>query len=285
MTLFAAEDQAIRAAFHTFETTTLWIIVVLSLLALAFAAYLRREVLAAPEGTDKMKEIAQAIQEGSAAYLNRQLRTVAAFVAVLAVAIFFILPVPGGHVHSELDDPAGSLDRLRGRRGLLGHHRLLGHVARRARQRARRQRGARVGTPLGHDAGVSDRRRGRDVHRRPGSAGRDPVRAAVQAGRAGRPGGARLRRRAAGDVHAGRRRDLHQGRGRGGRPGRESRAGHPRGRPAQRRGDRRQRGRQRGRLRGHGRRPVRVLPGRRWPPRSSWGPRRTGRRRAACCSP
>jgi K(+)-stimulated pyrophosphate-energized sodium pump len=101
MSLLAAENQAIRATFHTFETTTLWIIVVLSLLALAFAAYLRREVLAAPEGTDKMKEIAKAIQEGSAAYLNRQLRTVAAFVAVLAVAIFFILPVPGGHVHSE----------------------------------------------------------------------------------------------------------------------------------------------------------------------------------------
>jgi K(+)-stimulated pyrophosphate-energized sodium pump len=101
MTLLAAENEAIRAAFHTFENTTLWIIVVLALLALVFAAFLRRQVLAAPEGTDKMKEIAKAIQEGSAAYLNRQLRTVAAFVAVLAIAIFFILPVPGGHVHSE----------------------------------------------------------------------------------------------------------------------------------------------------------------------------------------
>ena len=101
MTLLAAENEAIRAAFHTFENTTLWIIVVLALLALVFAAFLRRQVLAAPEGTDKMKEIAKAIQEGSAAYLNRQLRTVAAFVAVLAVLIFFILPVPEGHVHSE----------------------------------------------------------------------------------------------------------------------------------------------------------------------------------------
>ena len=101
MTLLAAESGAIRAVFGTFDYTTLWIIVVLSLAALAFAAVLRRQVLAAPEGTDKMKEIARAIQEGSAAYLNRQLRTVAAFVVVLAIVIFFILPVPDGHVHSE----------------------------------------------------------------------------------------------------------------------------------------------------------------------------------------
>ena len=78
--------------------------------------------------------------------------------------------------------------------------------------------------------------------------------------------GLRLRRGAARDVHAGRRRHLHQGRGRRRGPRRQGRAGHPRGRPAQRRHDRRQRRRQRRRLRRHGRRPVRVVrgdPGRR----------------------
>jgi K(+)-stimulated pyrophosphate-energized sodium pump len=102
MTLLAADSGAIKAVFGAFENTTLWIIVVLSLAALAFAAVLRRQVLAAPEGTDKMKEIARAIQEGSAAYLNRQLRTVAAFVIVIAIVIFFILPVPDFHVHSAM---------------------------------------------------------------------------------------------------------------------------------------------------------------------------------------
>src|SRR5215831_5948581 len=102
MTLLAAESGAIKAVFGSFENTALWIIVLLSLAALAFAAVLRRQVLAAPEGTDKMKEIARAIQEGSAAYLNRQLRTVAAFVVVLAIVIFFILPVPDFHVHSAV---------------------------------------------------------------------------------------------------------------------------------------------------------------------------------------
>ena len=71
--------------------------------------------------------------------------------------------------------------------------------------------------------------------------------------------GLRLRRRAARDVHACRRRHLHQGRRRRRRPGRQGRAEHPRGRPAQRRDDRRQRRRQRRRLRRHGGRPLRVV--------------------------
>ena len=101
-TLVAAEGEAIRAVFHTFENTALWVIVVIALAALAFAAVLRRQVLSAPEGTDKMKEISRAVQEGSAAYLNRQFRTVGVFVAVLAVAIFFVLPVPSPSFHSDI---------------------------------------------------------------------------------------------------------------------------------------------------------------------------------------
>ena len=73
---------------------------------------------------------------------------------------------------------------------------------------------------------------------------------------AGRPG---LRRLADLHLRASGRRHLHQGRGRGRRPGGQGRSRHPRGRPAQPGGHRRQRGRQRGRLRRHGRRPVRDL--------------------------
>jgi K(+)-stimulated pyrophosphate-energized sodium pump len=63
------------------------IIAVIGLLALAVAGWLVREVLAASQGTAKMQEIATAVQEGAAAYLRRQFRTLGVFVVI----IFFIL--------------------------------------------------------------------------------------------------------------------------------------------------------------------------------------------------
>jgi K(+)-stimulated pyrophosphate-energized sodium pump len=77
------------------------VILVISLVALAFAYYLVREVLAAPEGSEKMRAIARSIQIGAKAYLNRQFRTVAVFMAVLTVLLFFALPVPENAAHSE----------------------------------------------------------------------------------------------------------------------------------------------------------------------------------------
>ena len=51
------------------------------------AGVLVRQVLAAGEGTDSMKKIAAAVQEGANAYLARQLRTLGVF----AVVVFFLL--------------------------------------------------------------------------------------------------------------------------------------------------------------------------------------------------
>jgi len=83
----AQESGPIQARFGPGENLALWLIFGVSLVALLFAWYLVREVLAAPEGTDKMKEIARAIQKGAAAYLNRQFRTVGVFIGIL-----FVLP-------------------------------------------------------------------------------------------------------------------------------------------------------------------------------------------------
>ncbi len=96
----AQEGGTIEAVFGSSEKIALWIIFGISIVALLFAWYLVREVLSAPEGTPKMREIAQAIQEGAKAYLSRQFRTVAVFLAVLAVALFFLLPAPANAEHS-----------------------------------------------------------------------------------------------------------------------------------------------------------------------------------------
>src|SRR5262245_3531159 len=55
------------------------------------AGMFRKEVLAADEGTDRMKEIGRAVQEGASAYLTRQFRTLAVFAAV-AFLLLFVLP-------------------------------------------------------------------------------------------------------------------------------------------------------------------------------------------------
>ena len=99
--ILAQEGGPLEVIFTSTETTYLWVIFVISLLALAFAYYLVREVLAAPEGTEKMKEIARAIQEGAKAYLSRQFRTLGIFLALLTVLLFFILPAPENAAHSD----------------------------------------------------------------------------------------------------------------------------------------------------------------------------------------
>ncbi len=67
------------------------VVALIALGALGMAFIFRKEVLSAAEGTDNMKNIAQAVQEGADAYLQRQFRTLAIFAAV---AFFALLALP-----------------------------------------------------------------------------------------------------------------------------------------------------------------------------------------------
>jgi K(+)-stimulated pyrophosphate-energized sodium pump len=67
----------------------------LALVALGGAAALVKSILAAGTGTDKMREISGAVQEGASAYLRRQFKALWIFVA-LAVVLLFLLPAEGG---------------------------------------------------------------------------------------------------------------------------------------------------------------------------------------------
>src|SRR5487761_1014208 len=93
----AAGGPGAAATVSGGELTWVVIVAVVGLLALAVAGWLVREVLAASQGTAKMQEIAKAVQEGAAAYLRRQFRTLGVFV-FLIFWILLLLPADSSEV-------------------------------------------------------------------------------------------------------------------------------------------------------------------------------------------
>jgi K(+)-stimulated pyrophosphate-energized sodium pump len=69
----------------------LHISLIASVVALAYGAFLAWSVLKQSAGNERMRDIACAIQEGAAAYLNRQNRTVALVGIPVAIALHFLL--------------------------------------------------------------------------------------------------------------------------------------------------------------------------------------------------
>jgi K(+)-stimulated pyrophosphate-energized sodium pump len=57
-------------------------------LAILYGVITRKSILALPAGTEKMQEIASAIEEGAKAYMNRQYTTIAVTAVVLAITLF-----------------------------------------------------------------------------------------------------------------------------------------------------------------------------------------------------
>ncbi|MFA6388059.1 MAG: sodium-translocating pyrophosphatase [Patescibacteria group bacterium] len=65
-----------------------------SILAISYGMLLAWKVNQYPAGNEKMQTIAKAIQQGAAAYLNRQYRTVAVIATVLFVLLWLVLDLP-----------------------------------------------------------------------------------------------------------------------------------------------------------------------------------------------
>jgi K(+)-stimulated pyrophosphate-energized sodium pump len=67
--------------------SALWLIVLCGVLAILYAVWAIRSVLAADPGSPRMQEIAAAVREGAQAYLKRQYTTI----GLVGIVIFFIL--------------------------------------------------------------------------------------------------------------------------------------------------------------------------------------------------
>ncbi|WP_068920702.1 sodium-translocating pyrophosphatase [Planobispora rosea] len=86
--LAAVDDTAV--ALSGSHLTIVIVVAAVALLALAVAGGLVREVLNADQGTERMQNIARAVQEGAAAYLTRQFRTLAVFVFIIPFVLYLL---------------------------------------------------------------------------------------------------------------------------------------------------------------------------------------------------
>jgi len=66
---------------------------VTAIIAFCYGVYLTLQILKEEEGTEKMKEIAQAIRQGSMAYLKRQFTVILPFMVIIAVLIGWKLDI------------------------------------------------------------------------------------------------------------------------------------------------------------------------------------------------
>jgi len=79
----------------TLEQTAIWAVFGVAILGLAYAVFLRSQIMREDKGTAKMQEVWGAIREGADSYLRRQLRSVLPLIVLLTVALFlsvYIVP-------------------------------------------------------------------------------------------------------------------------------------------------------------------------------------------------
>ncbi|MFH1641294.1 MAG: sodium-translocating pyrophosphatase [Nanoarchaeota archaeon] len=67
----------------------LWIIII-SVIAIAFSVLLATKIYKMDSGTDKMKEISEAIHEGAMAFLNKEYRILAVYLVIVASVLYYL---------------------------------------------------------------------------------------------------------------------------------------------------------------------------------------------------
>lgn len=71
-----------------FEVAAIWSVLLIAFFGLAYALFLRRQVMACDKGTDKMQYVWDGIRLGANAYLKRQLKTIIPLIFVFTVILF-----------------------------------------------------------------------------------------------------------------------------------------------------------------------------------------------------
>ncbi|WP_088320908.1 sodium-translocating pyrophosphatase [Kineosporia sp. R_H_3] len=136
--------------------TLVAVVTAISVVALGMAALFRSQVLAAGEGTENMKTIAKAVQEGASAYLNRQFKTLVWFVALVFVLLFFLPGENGIKIGRSLFFVVGAgFSATIGYLGMWLATRANLRVAAAAREEGGRDAGMRIAFRTGGTVGMA----------------------------------------------------------------------------------------------------------------------------------
>jgi vacuolar-type H(+)-translocating pyrophosphatase len=96
-----------------FEVIAIWSVLVIAFFGLAYAMFLRRQVLASDKGTEKMQDVWDGIRLGANAYLKRQLKTIIPLIFVFTVILFLSVYVVPPTEESKLRFAGYSDDSLK----------------------------------------------------------------------------------------------------------------------------------------------------------------------------
>ena len=85
-----SEAKIVLPALTSAQLTILWCVLASAVVSLAYGWWLVQVVLKADPGPKSMTDVADAVYEGSMAYLRRQVKTMLFFVIVIAIALFLM---------------------------------------------------------------------------------------------------------------------------------------------------------------------------------------------------
>ena len=77
------------AGASVFEIFSIWSVLFVAILGLAYALFLRNQIMKSDKGTPRMIEVWDAIRSGADTYLSRQLKTILPLIFILTSVLFF----------------------------------------------------------------------------------------------------------------------------------------------------------------------------------------------------
>jgi K(+)-stimulated pyrophosphate-energized sodium pump len=85
-----SEAKIVLPALTHLQLIILWAVLISALIAIGYGLVLVRTVLSANPGVKSMTDVADAVYEGSMAYLSRQIKTMLFFVVIIAIGLFLM---------------------------------------------------------------------------------------------------------------------------------------------------------------------------------------------------